>query len=459
MSVKSSLSRRAFVSRTAGALAAPWIVPASARGADGTTAPANRITVGLIGRGCMGRGHLQRLVGDKDVQVLAVCDVDRSRCQEGKEVVEANYAVSRPKGSYSGCATYSDYREVLARADIDAVVVVTPDHWHTPISVHAVKAGKDVYCEKPVSLTLRQGRALVDAVRANKRVFQTGSQYRSMQTFNEAIAFVRTGGLGKVKQVFTIWGWQHVPVLGKSRVPLNPVLPEEPVPEGLDWNQWVGPAPWHPFNHHYHRNPIPGVVPWNFCEDFGLGPSTSYHSHAADVIQYALGVEESGPVELIHPTGGGYPTLTCRYANGTLLHHVDGWGQVKALYKAVPQEARLEGNFGGVFVGERGWLSILYGGGKLEAGPESLFDEMKLKRREVSGANTHHANWFGCIKSRERPSSHEEIGHRAASLGQLVSIAYKLERSLKWDPAKEVFEGDEEANRLMARPMRAPWTL
>ena len=381
MSVKSSLSRRAFVSRTAGALAAPWLVPASARGADGTTAPANRITVGLIGRGCMGRGHLQRLVGDKDVQVLAVCDVDRSRCQEGKEVVEANYAVSRPKGSYSGCATYSDYREVLSRADIDAVVVVTPDHWHTPISVHAVKAGKDVYCEKPVSLTLRQGRALVKAVRANKRVFQTGSQYRSMQTFNEAIAFVRAGGLGKVKQVFTIWGWQHVPVLGKSRVPLNPVLPEEPVPDGLDWNQWVGPAPWHPFNHHYHRNPIPGVVPWNFCEDFGLGPSTSYHSHAADVIQYALGVEESGPVELIHPTGGGYPTLTCRYANGTLLHHVDGWGQVKELYKAVPREARLEGNFGGVFVGERGWLSILYGGGKLEAGPESLFDEMKLKRR------------------------------------------------------------------------------
>ncbi len=459
MSVKRLLSRRAFVSRTAGALAAPWIVPASARGADGATAPANRITVGLIGRGCMGRGHLQRLVGDTDVQVLAVCDVDRSRCQEGKEVVEANYAVSRPKGSYSGCAIYSDYREVLARTDIDAVVVVTPDHWHTPISVHAVKAGKDVYCEKPVSLTLRQGRALVEAVRANKRVFQTGSQYRSMQTFNEAIAFVRAGGLGKVKQVFTIWGWQHVPVLGKSRVPLNPVLPEEPVPEGLDWNQWVGPAPWHPFNHHYHRNPIPGVVPWNFCEDFGLGPSTSYHSHAADVIQYALGVEESGPVELIHPAGGGYPTLTCRYANGTLLHHVDGWGQVKGLYKAVPQEARLEGNFGGVFVGERGWLSILYGGGKLEAGPESLFDEMKLKRREVSGANNHHANWFGCIKSRERPSSHEEIGHRAASLGQLVSIAYKLERSLKWDPAKEVFEGDEEASRLMARPMRAPWTL
>jgi hypothetical protein len=445
--------------RAASALAAPLVVRSSALGADGATAPSNRIAVGLIGRGCMGRGHLSRLVGDRDVQVLAVCDVDRSRCQEGKEVVEANYAQSRPAGSYSGCSACNDYRELLARKDIDAVVVVTPDHWHAPISAHAAKAGKDVYCEKPVSLTLRQGRELVEAVRANGRVFQTGSQYRSMQTIREAVAFVRSGGLGKVTSVFTIWGWIGVPTMAKSRIPMNPALPEEPVPEGLDWNLWVGPAPWHPYNHHYHRNPIPGVVPWTFCEDFGLGASTNYHSHAADVIQYALGVEESGPVEIIHPSGGTYPTLTCRYADGTLLHHVDNWGQVKELYHAVPKEARLEGNFGGVFVGERGWLSILYGGGKLEAGPESLFDEMKLKTREVSGANNHHDNWFTCVKNREKPSSHEEIGHRAASLGQLVTAAFKLGRSLKWDPAKEVFVGDDEANALRSRPMREPWTM
>lgn len=384
--------------------------------------------------------------------------VDKSRRDEGKEVVDANYAVSRPKGTYNGCAAYNDFRELLARKDIDGVVIATPDHWHTPISVYAVKAGKDVYCEKPVSMTVRQGRALVEAVRANKRVFQTGSQYRSMTTMHEAIDFVRAGGLGKIKSVFTLWGHVNVPTVGHSRITLNPALPEEPVPEGLDWNQWVGPAPFRPYNKAYHRNPIPGVVPWTFCQDFGNGVSTNYHSHAADVIQYALGVEESGPVEIIHPSGKQFPTLTCRYANGTLLHHIDGWGQVKSLYHAVPEDAKLDGMFGGLFVGERGWLNIEHGG-RIEGGPESIFHEMKLKTREVCGANNHHDNWFSCMRTRKQPSSHEEIGHRAASLGHLVDASFRLGRSLKWDPVKEVFEGDDQANALLSRPMREPWHL
>lgn len=460
MKAGNGISRRGFMGRAGAALAAPLIVRSTALGADGETAPSNRITVGLIGKGAMGGGHLNRLVGDKAVQVLAVCDVDKQRRESGKENVEANYAVSRPAGTYSGCAIYNDYREMLARKDIDAVLIATPDHWHAPISAHAAKAGKDVYCEKPVSLTLRQGRELVDAVRANGRVFQNGSQYRSMQTIREAVAFVRAGGLGKVKSVFTLWCWLGTPLGDKARHPLNPVLPEDPVPEGLDWDMWVGPAPMRPYSAHYHRNPIPGVVPWVFCDDFSLGQSTGYHSHSADVIQYALGLEESGPVEIIHPTPGGeFPTLTCRYANGTLLHHLDDWGQAINLYKAVPPDARLAGNFGGVFVGERGWMSILYGGGKIEADPASLFDEMKLKTREVSGANDHHDNWFSCIRSRAKPYSHEEIGHRAASLGQLVIASYKLGRTLKWDPEKEVFPGDDEANALCSRPMRAPWVM
>jgi len=456
---KKGLTRRGFVGATAAALAVPWIIPASARGADGAVAPSNRLNLGLIGRGAMGRGHLMRLVGDKEVQLLAVCDVDKSRRDEGKEVVEANYAVSLPKGTYSGCAAYNDFRELLARKDIDGVVIATPDHWHTPVSVYAVKTGKDVYCEKPVSMSVRQGRALVEAVRANKRVFQNGSQYRSMQTMHEAINFVRAGGLGKIKSVFTLWGFIHVPTVGKSRVTLNPALPEEPVPEGLDWNLWVGPAPAHPYNKAYHRNPIPGVVPWTFCRDFGNGISTNYHSHAADVIQYALGVEESGPVEIIHPSGKQFPTLTCRYANGVLLHHIDGWGQVKELYPgAVPADAKLDGMFGGLFVGERGWLNIEHGG-HIEGGPDAIFQEMKLKTREVSGANNHHENWFECMRTRKQPSSHEEIGHRAASLGHLVAASFRLERSLKWNPAKEVFEGDDQANALLACPMREPWLL
>lgn len=452
------VTRRGFIGATVSALAMPSIIPSSALGADGAVAPSNRLTLGLIGRGCMGRGHQARLVGDKAVQLLAICDVDRSRRDEGKEVVDANYAVSQPKGAASGCAAYNDFRELLARKEIDGVVIATPDHWHTPISICAVKAGKDVYCEKPVSMTIRQGRALVAAVRANRRVFQTGSQYRSMTTMREAIDFVRIGGLGKIKSVFTLWGNVNVPTVGASRITLNPALPEEPVPEGLDWNQWVGPAPFRPYNSAYHRNPIPGVVPWTFCQDFGNGVSTNYHSHAADVIQFALGMEQSGPVEIIHPSGKQFPTLTCRYANGTLLHHIDGWRQMKDLYHAVPEEAKVDGMFGGLFVGERGWLNIEYGQ-PIEGAPDTLFQEMKLKTREVSGANNHHANWFECMRTRKQPSSHEEIGHRAASLGHLVDAAFRLGRSLKWDPVKESFEGDDQANALLDRPMREPWRL
>jgi hypothetical protein len=430
------------------------------RGGDGSAPPSERITVGLIGRGLMGSGHLRVFLGRKETQVLAVCDVDRSRCEEGQRLANDAYAADRPSGTYRGCAAYNDYRELLARSDIDAVVIVTPDHWHSLQSVDAAAAGKDVYCEKPVSLTIQEGRRLVEAVRRNGCVFQTGTQYRSIPTIRQVCEFVRRGGLGRVKQVFTIWGKTHVPTLGPSYVPLDPVLPADPVPEGLDWDLWVGPATWRPYNSAYHRNPPPGVVPWVFCDAFGAGAVTGYQSHAADVIQYALGVETSGPVEVLHPRGGEFPTLTFRYANGTLLHHVDHWGQVKELYHAVPANARLAGNFGGVFVGERGWVTSMSTGGRIEGGPASLFDEMQLTTREVNiGANNHHANWLECIRTRARPSSHEEIGHRSASLGHLATISYTLERSLKWDPATEEFRGDEQANRLRSRALREPWRV
>ncbi len=247
---------------------------------------------------------------------------------------------------------------------------------------------------------------------------------------------------------------------GKSYEPLDITLPAEPVPDGLDWDLWVGPALWHPYNPVYHKNPSPGVVPWAFCEDFGAASVTWHHSHSADVIQYALGMEESGPAEFIHPNSGQYPTLTCKYANGTLLHLVDHWGIVKDVYKAVPETARLAGNFGGVFVGERGWLTSMSTGGPVEGGPEKVFKEMKSRTRQVNiGDNNHHANWFECIRTRRRPNCDEEIGHRSASLGHLSIIAYKLQRSLKWDPAKEVFLGDEPANRLLSRAMRSPWRI
>ena len=472
-------SRRAFlrnVSAVAAGVSMPAVLPAWVRGAEGAPAPSNRITMGLIGKGLMGSGHLQRLAGDPKIQLVAVSDADALRREEGRRRVEEIYAANREQSSYRGCTAYNDYRELLARPDIEAVLIATPDHWHTQQSIDAARAGKDVYCEKPLSLTLHEGRQLVETMQRQGRVFQTGTQYRSIPTIRQVCAFVRKGGLGRVKSVFTLWsnlgsfigGPRFAPCieairashLADSYAPREFPLPGEPVPQGLDWNLWLGPAPWRPYNRAYHLNPAPGVVPWSFCEDFGAASSTWFHSHAADVIQYALGQETSGPVEFIHPSSGQYPTLTCRYANGTLLHLVDHWGMVRDLYKAVPSNARLAGNFGGIFVGERGWVTSLSTGGPIEAGPESLFAEMKLTTREVNiGANDHHANWFECIRTRRLPNAHAEIGHRSASLGHLTILAYRLGRSLKWDPVKEEFSGDEMANRLRCRARREPWRV
>jgi hypothetical protein len=408
----------------------------------------------------MGSGHLRLLLGRPETQVLAVCDVDRTRCEEGVRVANQSYAAARSSGTYRGCDGYNDYRDLLARDDIDAVIIVTPDHWHSLMSADAARAGKDIYCEKPVSLTLQEGRRLVETVHRHGRIFQTGSQYRSIPVIHQVCDFVRAGGLGKLRGVFTLWMKSHIPTVGPSMVPLDPILPEQPVPEGLDWDLWVGPATYRPYNAAYHRNPSPGVVPWVFCDAFGAGAVTGYHSHAADVIQYAIGHETSGPVEILHPADGPFPTLTCRYADGTLLHHLEHWGQAKSLYHAVPDHVRLEGLFGGLFVGERGWVTSMSASGPIECGPTELAAELNLPGRGVAiGANTHYPNWFECLKTRAKPSSQEEIGHRSAALGQLVTLSYALGRSLRWDPVLEVFDNDPEANRLRHRAYREPWYL
>lgn len=438
-----AITRREALRRMAAAgcaAAGPLILPGRGR-----AAPSERITVAVIGLGAMGSGHLRWCLGHPAVQVLAVCDVDRVRREEGQQ---------RADEAYAGVQAYNDYREVLARPDIDAVVIATPDHWHTPQAIHAARAGKDVYCEKPISLTLAEGRRLVGVMRDYARVFQTGTQYRSMRTVRRVVEFVRGGGIGPVRQAFTLWS-----KVEGGYTPVSDPLPAEAVPDGLDWDLWVGPAPWRPYNRRFHRNPSPGVVPWAFCEDFGAASITWHHSHAADVVQYALGVERTGPVEVIHPAEGRYPTLTLRFATGALLHLVDHWGLVKSAYHAVPDHARLDGNFGGVFVGERGWVTSMYGGGRIEGEPASVFEEMGMPRQEMGWGNDHHANWLECIRTRGRPSTDGELGHRAASIGHLAHIAFKLNRGLRWDPAREEFADDAEANRLRARALREPWRI
>lgn len=424
----------------------------------------------------MGSGHLRRLAGDPGFQLVAVCDVDATRLQQARQKVEAHYANQRGLGKWKGCQATGDFREILARDDVDAVLIATPDHWHAAISIAAARHGKDIYCEKPISVTVAEGRQVAEVVRRHGRIFQTGTQYRSIPTIRKVVHFVREGGLGRVRQVFTqlhtLGPWLRSPRFvpyretvspdqcGDSYAPLDFALPKEPVPEGLDWDFWVGPAPWRPYNRLYHVNPSPGVVPWSFDRAFGVASSTWFLSHAADVIQYALGVEESGPVEIIHPGEGRFPTLTMRYADGTLLHFIRDWREVKTLYRALPEEARLAGMFGGVFVGERGWLTSMTNGGPIEGAPASLFAEMGLDRREVhTGGNDHHANWLRCIHTRQRPYCDAELGHRTSCIGLLAHLCWELGRSLAWDPARERFTQGDAANRLLSRATRAPWHL
>ncbi len=440
------LSRRRFLHLVT---ALPPAFAASVR--EGTAAlapPSERIQVALIGCGMMGSGHLNYLLGRGDVQIVAVCDPDRTRRD-----IALRTAHSATSGTGRGCLARNDYRDVLARNDVDAVVIVTPDHWHSIIAADAARAGKDVYCEKPVSLTLAQGRRLADIVRAYGIVFQTGTQYRSGRAIRRVCQLVRSGGLGRVRQVFTLWGRIH-----GLPYPHNPSLPPEPVPEGLDWNLWVGPAPGRPYNSAYHRNPPPGVVPWCFCEDFGVGAVTAHHSHSADVIQYALGVERSGPIEILHPEDSDVPTLTCRYADGTSLHMVERWEDVSRLYGAVPADAALAGNFGGVFVGDRGWLTSM-SGAPIRGGPPDLLHELGLESLDPSGFHRHYDDWLDAVRSRGPTSTDAELGHRAAALGHLIIAAFRLGRSLRWDPAAEEFRDDDEANRLRDVALRPPWTL
>lgn len=476
------LTRRGFLQRTltgsAAWVVAPAFVPALVRGAPGGPAPSGRVNVALIGVGRMGSGHLRRLAGDPGFQLRAVCEVDASRRRTAREAVEAHYAAERAAGAYRGCDATSDYRELLAREDLDAVLIATPDHWHTKIALDAARAGKDIYCEKPVSVTIEEGRRLAGVVHRHGRVFQTGTQYRSIPIIRQVVNFIRNGGLGRVKQVFTqlftLEGWlrsgrfrPYVRTVcpdrcGDAYAPMDFALPAEPVPAGLDWERWVGPAPWRPYNRLYHVNPSPGVVPWSFDVAFGVTSSTWFLSHAADVIQYALGVEESGPVEILHPEDGPFPTLTFRYANGALLHFVRDWREVKERYHALPKDARLQGMFGGVILGERGWLTTLTNGGPIEGAPASLFAEMGLERRDVStGGNDHHANWLHCIHTRQRPYCDAELGHRSATIGHLTNLADWVGKSLRWDPDREQFAGPgaDAANRLRSRATRAPWTL
>ena len=447
-------SRRQILRRLAatagGIAAAPFVVPSSALGKDDALAPSERITIGFIGVGMMGQGHVGCLLGYPDAQIVAVCDVDRWRRENAKTTVEQTYAAGAPGGTYHGCGAHNDLRELLARGDVDAVVIATGDNWHATATVLAATSGKDIYCEKPASLTIREAQAMVRAVRRYGRVFQTGLQQRSNHEFRKACRLVQNGAIGKIRVVYVI-------TPGTSR---DVNLPGEPVPEGLDWDLWLGPAPRRPFNsrfHHYGRPPH--VVPWQFCRDFGGGNLTSNAVHAFDVVQWGLGMDHGGPVEIIPPETGQVPSLTYKYANGVLLQVVPGKLDVQRHF--VPEGWDVNTPiqvFGALFVGEDGWIHVGRRG-YLKSFPAEIVEQPSDGAEGDRPASSHHQDWLECIKTRKLPACDVAIGCRSTIVSHLGCIAHWTGRPLRWDPVDGEFLGDRRANRLRWRAMRQPWRL
>jgi predicted dehydrogenase len=429
MSLPTRVSRRQLLQGTAAGLAGP-ILLTSAFGADPRTKANERITLGFIGVGTMGRGHVGYFLGRPEVQIVAVCDVVAERLEHSKKKVEDHYG-KKAKGTFKGCKGYNDFRDLLARTDLDAVVIATPDHWHAIPCVLAAKARKHIYCEKPLTHAIAQGRKIALAVKENKVVFQTGSQQRSEfdGRFRTAVELVRNGRIGQVKTV-------RVGV-GGPPVPCN--LREETVPKGTDWNLWLGPAPWRGYNHELCPKGVHKHFPaWRNYREYGGGGMADFGAHHFDIAQWALDMDHSGPVKIEPPEGKKTTGLKFTYANGVEMFH--------------------GGPGGCLFIGTQG--TIYVDRGELSSAPQKILKERLDKNaKRVYHATDHKKNWLECIRSKKETICPAEVGHRSATVCHLANIAYQLGRALRWDPEKEQFVKDGEANKLVDHPLREPWKL
>lgn len=425
-------TRRAFIrTAAAGALAAPSIIPSSAFGAAGSTAPSNRIAVGMIGMGKMMQGHFGKCLGTESVQVVAISDVETIRLKRCEERANKTYS-DRFGADYKGVAVHSDFRELIARPDLDAIVIATPTNWHAIMAVEAMKAGKDVYCEKPLALTIREGQAIAEASRRYGRIFQVGSQQRSDFKFRFACELVRNGAIGKLKVV-------HVNVGGPGR---ECYLPAQPVPDTLDWNMWQGPAPERPYNSELCPLDDWKVFPnWRGYRDYCNGGLYDFGAHHFDIAQWGLGMDGDGPVEIIPPEFSEHKLLTFIYADGTPMTHGGASGM-----------AAIE------FIGEKGTVGV--NRGFLTTDPVEL---MKVKwgpnDTRLYESRDHMENWFDGIRTRRPCICTAETGCSTITVCSLASIAYQMNEPLKWDKVKSQFVNNPAADRLLLRCMRAPWTL
>jgi predicted dehydrogenase len=450
---KGNTSRRQFLKKLGGAALAaagfPYVVPSSVLGANGAVPPSEKIAMGFIGVGSMGGGHLRTFLGYDDVQAVAACDLRKMFRERAIERVERHYGGK-------GFKAYRDYRELLARPDIDAVTVVTPDHWHALIGVEAARNRKDIYYEKPLAMSVTEGKAVREAVKRYGVVFQFGAQQRSDEKFRFACELARNEKIGKL----------HTIMVGSHSSMTFPNQPSQPAPpeDEFDYDTWLGPATWAPYTYQRCASRAMGTDGlWTHIYDYSLGGlGGAWGIHHVDIAQWGNGTDDTGPVEIegtgVIPADGLADTpieweVEHTYVNGVKMIHAS----TRVAIKKARQFAERNGP-GILFIGTEGW--VLVGRGYLAAEPKSLLtatigpDEIRLPQ-----SNNHRRNFLECVKNRRQTMCPVETAVRSDTVCHLDDIAIRLGRKLKWDPEREEFISDEMANRMLTRPMRSPWRL
>ena len=427
-------SRRKFLKQSASALAGYIIVPRFVLGGVSHNGskfipPSDMVSLGFIGCGKQGKILSNYFLTTNEIRILAISEVYKDKTELMLKTIKTNQEKNKQPANDIG--VYNDFRELLTRKDIDAVVIATPDHWHAAVAVRAAEAGKDIYCEKPLALTVKEGRAMVNASRKHNRVFQTGSMQRSWPEFRQAVEIIRNGFIGEIKSI-------------KVNVGPPPIvydLPEEPIPDGLDWKKWLGPNEFKHFNSELAPPITKDVYPnWRKYKEFGGGQVTDWGAHMFDIAQWALDMDNSGPTEIFAPDAE-HPFLTYKYNNGIIMTH-EKW----------------EWNNAVLFTGTEGELRIARG--KLETTPISVKTKIIGDRQKhVYKSENHYKDFLNAVRTRTKPICDVETGHRTATVCNIGNIAYQLKRPLKWDPKKEKFTGDPEANALLGRPMLNEWAI
>ena len=448
-------SRRDFLKMgAAAAIGFPTIVPASV---FGQTAPSNRINVGAIGVGRISRGHdLPGIWQFDQARIIAVCDLDAKRVDEGKTLINGYYSKKTGK-PYDGVTGYHNYHELLANKDIDAVVISTPDHQHAILAVDAVHAKKDVYLQKPASLTIAEGRAMSNAVMASGQILQVGSQQRSWKQFHRACELVRNGRIGEIKHV----------EIGLPGDPSGPDAPAMPIPSTLNYDAWLGSTP-EVYYTEIRVHPQDGFSRpgWLRCEQFGAGMITGWGAHHVDTAHWGMNTEYTGPVEIWGTAE--FPTHGLWDVHGKFLTHaIYANGVTMDISGDFPNGIKFYGSEGWIFVTRDEMVTPTDPGGKAAVAPKPLVaSDPKILNSVIGPDEVHlyqsddqHGNWLECIKSRKAPIAPAEIGHRACSTCLIHHIAMKTKRRLYWDPVKEHFKNDDDANCMLSRPQRAPYMM